>query len=481
MKADGSLRFEELTRIKWLFGNEGAGPSSSQFVLGESFEIEGYEHYNEHSWLLDDGEIKIFNADGGLTWRFQRDPDVSEITYRSTYQPEPHLGLRQVLIAAAYRFPALQIANMSHVRAALGDRVSLMHCEPPCSYQPARCKGDDLIELSADMAADQLNIHQKLTIHGPELWLFKQAIMVTRHGIVVIGSYVINESLLFFPYHLYPEIIRQDDILLLPEIDLLGMRECAYHGCSGNLENYFHFFCELVAKLAPIYVQNLQAFSQLDLVTPALKKSYQIEMMQYAETWATGGSPATLNDWDALFCDALVYPRQSPASSLYPHISLRPFVAGFIRTLVPGLVATAPPPARKLYISRRDSSNRVLENEAEIENVLSAIGFEVVVLSGMSVAEQIELFYSAQCVITPHGAGLTNIVFCRPGATIIELHMNGNFNWVYRRIAHVFELNYDFVAGSVNARQTNLPVHGRDYSISVPDLISAIVAAKLEV
>ena len=40
-------------------------------------------------------------------------------------------------------------------------------------------------------------------------------------------------------------------------------------------------------------------------------------------------------------------------------------------------------------------------------------------------AEQIEAFRNARIVLSPHGAGLTNILFCRPNTTLIEIFPEG--------------------------------------------------------
>ena len=50
----------------------------------------------------------------------------------------------------------------------------------------------------------------------------------------------------------------------------------------------------------------------------------------------------------------------------------------------------------------------------------------------MSVSEQIALFYDAECVIAPHGAGLVNIAFCRQGTKVVEI------NTPYRAATHCF-------------------------------------------
>ena len=43
-------------------------------------------------------------------------------------------------------------------------------------------------------------------------------------------------------------------------------------------------------------------------------------------------------------------------------------------------------------------------------------------LEGLSVAQQASLFNEASVILSPHGAGLSNIVFCEPSTTIIELY-----------------------------------------------------------
>jgi capsular polysaccharide biosynthesis protein len=39
----------------------------------------------------------------------------------------------------------------------------------------------------------------------------------------------------------------------------------------------------------------------------------------------------------------------------------------------------------------------------------------------MSVVDQILAFADAACIVTPHGASLTNLVFCRPECALVEI------------------------------------------------------------
>jgi capsular polysaccharide biosynthesis protein len=84
-------------------------------------------------------------------------------------------------------------------------------------------------------------------------------------------------------------------------------------------------------------------------------------------------------------------------------------------------VASDPNARRMIYLSRRDAPARPLLNERALEAALAAIGFEIVIGAALSLPEQIKLFREAALVIGPHGAGLANIAFARPGATLLEL------------------------------------------------------------
>ncbi len=67
-----------------------------------------------------------------------------------------------------------------------------------------------------------------------------------------------------------------------------------------------------------------------------------------------------------------------------------------------------------IYISRKfidANSQRCILNEKELLKKLETYGFKEYHLEDMSVDEQIELFYNASFVVSPHGAGLTNIIF----------------------------------------------------------------------
>ena len=93
------------------------------------------------------------------------------------------------------------------------------------------------------------------------------------------------------------------------------------------------------------------------------------------------------------------------------------------------------PPSALLYISRRDSPARQVENEDEVTACLEPYGFQIVTLSGMSVAAQAALFGSARVVTGPHGAGFANLLFCNPGTAVLEFFSPLYVNFCYWTLA----------------------------------------------
>jgi hypothetical protein len=87
---------------------------------------------------------------------------------------------------------------------------------------------------------------------------------------------------------------------------------------------------------------------------------------------------------------------------------------------------TAPALARDLlFLSRKDSSVRVMHNEAELEQALKPLGFTTFIAGQAPVTEQIRAFSHARVIVAAHGAGLTNLIFAPPGAFILEITTPG--------------------------------------------------------
>lgn len=96
----------------------------------------------------------------------------------------------------------------------------------------------------------------------------------------------------------------------------------------------------------------------------------------------------------------------------------------------------------KIYITRQNARRRKLSNEAALWPRLEAKGFARVVLEELSWAEQIAAFRRARVIVAPHGAGLANLVFCEPGARVVELFHRDYVHWTYGQLASLVGADY---------------------------------------
>ena len=101
----------------------------------------------------------------------------------------------------------------------------------------------------------------------------------------------------------------------------------------------------------------------------------------------------------------------------------------------------------RIYISRSKCSYRRVINEENVIEILSGFGFVSVLLESMNLDEQIALFARAKVIVSPHGSGLTNIMFCEPGTKVIELVSPNYIRHYYWAISQQLNLEHYYVTG----------------------------------
>ena len=99
----------------------------------------------------------------------------------------------------------------------------------------------------------------------------------------------------------------------------------------------------------------------------------------------------------------------------------------------------------RIYICRKNAAYRRVINQDEFSNYLDKMGFQSVHLESLSVREQATLFSNTDIVLSLHGAGLTNIVFCQPHTKIIEIFPQSSTPMMYRKIASYYNLKYFYL------------------------------------
>ena len=133
------------------------------------------------------------------------------------------------------------------------------------------------------------------------------------------------------------------------------------------------------------------------------------------------------------------------------------------------------PRNRRIYVTRRDSGNRVLKNEADVMDLVDGYGFQSVELTGLSLRDQALLFASASHLVSPHGAGLANLMFCDEGTFLCELQMHSYLHPCFRRLAAILRVRYGCVIGYPDPRaDAQSWVHEQQWTVPLDRLEAAL-------
>jgi len=120
-----------------------------------------------------------------------------------------------------------------------------------------------------------------------------------------------------------------------------------------------------------------------------------------------------------------------------------------------------------IFIKRNEHERRVLNND-EIINYLKStyINIEWIIFESLPMLETILLFNKASIIISPHGAGLTNMLFCRESIKIIEFMPFSDPNECYNHLAQMLNHKYNCIvcedSGKMNGKQMYIKVEYLD-------------------
>ncbi len=107
----------------------------------------------------------------------------------------------------------------------------------------------------------------------------------------------------------------------------------------------------------------------------------------------------------------------------------------------------------KIYISRNKAKTRITINEDAIMKILEPLGYKLLYLEDHTFEKQILICHNAKKIISPHGSGLTNMVFCEKGKTaLLDIIPSIRYESVYKDIANTIGLKYfEYVESDHNA------------------------------
>lgn len=187
---------------------------------------------------------------------------------------------------------------------------------------------------------------------------------------------------------------------------------------AGTNYKYYHFLIEVLPRLLLSHRMTPESRVLLSEPVPSFVRM-ALDAVHLPYVVAPEGA---LTSSDVTICD--------PSPFGWPH-------PGYVELLRDLPVATDSEathrPAPRLYISR-SGSERALHEESRLEGWLEENGFRIARLEDEDWVAQVALFRSAEVVVAPHGAGLANCVFMRPGGRIIEITSG---TWWYPCFQHI--------------------------------------------
>ena len=99
---------------------------------------------------------------------------------------------------------------------------------------------------------------------------------------------------------------------------------------------------------------------------------------------------------------------------------------------------------RRIFVTRRSARGRRLREEEAVMAILATHGFETVAMETLSFDEQVNLMGETGTMVAPHGAGLTNMIFCPQGTRILEIadaaYPNPNFYALAAALGHDYRI-----------------------------------------
>ena len=200
---------------------------------------------------------------------------------------------------------------------------------------------------------------------------------------------------------------------------------------------YYHWMFDVLPRLW--LLEKAGVTPHLDkIILPRLTHAYEAETLQ-----KMGIDPDTYlisehSNFHVSAAHLFVPSLPSPLGTVSP------WVCDFLRDLygVDKNRVHARTATRKLYVTRRLAQRRRVINEDELLHHLEELGFEVVECELLTVAQQAKLFAEARIVVAPHGGGLSNLVFCPPGVTVVELFPSSFVVPCFWILANAVNLNY---------------------------------------
>lgn len=227
----------------------------------------------------------------------------------------------------------------------------------------------------------------------------------------------------------------------LPPVEPISGTVAVLAGLSNNI--YFHWMLDVLPRLKILQDSGLD-LDNIDYWLVGDRHSWQRECLHHLRIPLKKILP--VQEHLHIQADRLIIPS-FPGAAAWP----QSWVCNWLKASLLNSHKLDSDLPKRLYISRQKTRDRRVINEASVVQFLESKGFITVYLEECTIAEQAQLFHNAEIVISPHGSGLTNLVFSRPGTRVIELFSPNYVYPCYWYLSNLIGLDYAYHLGDTPA------------------------------
>jgi len=280
-----------------------------------------------------------------------------------------------------------------------------------------------------------------------------------------------------------PDITYLTKLPVLRRPRLLGRRRrLAGHVCvlaAYPPRNYFHFVTDELSRLyafSDAGSADLQGLrdnaAETTFVVDAAGPPWQREFLRLL---GLRSSTIELDNRANLIADELVFPTYvGPQHPVFGGVVFPSAVMQWLGRVLCEAAGTGSEDRRRLYITRQFAATRRLSNEAAVSHLLETRGFETIAPEDLSVRDQIRAFATAEAVVAPHGAGLTNMLF-GASCSVVELLSPEYLSPCYYLLSEALGHSYWYVLGRLDGIG-----QFADYTVDPARLAATLEAALIQ-
>lgn len=179
---------------------------------------------------------------------------------------------------------------------------------------------------------------------------------------------------------------------------------------------YFHWVFDVLPRLGLLQDAGVDLADVDAFVVPGYFSGFQIETL--TELGIRRNRVISSLKHRHVEAERLLVPSLPRRTGVVPT-----WVTEYLRRAFPPSTPAVDDAPSRIYIKRKLTDHGLLEGEDRLILELAGYGFKPIAMENYTLREKHWFLSRAEAVIGPSGAGLANIVFCRPGTKVIELRV----------------------------------------------------------